>query len=187
MSIVDTITVQDFKTLFPRFTPVYLPVYVADKTYFKDDIVYYSVTSLFYRCKHDGVTSVPTTQNDWALTNQTVLNYTQDSDILNAMAEAKVNFNEQLFNSDDVKLIFLYLTAYYLTVDFQNALGQTNAGVVTSKSVGSVSESYGIPQWMLQDRILGAYARNGYGLKYLSLINPYLVGNVLFFQGATTI
>lgn len=187
MSIVDTITVQDFKTQFPRFVPVYLPVYVADKTYFKDDIVYYSVTSLFYRCTHDGVTSIPTTQNDWELTNQTVLNYTQDSDILNAMAEAKVNFNEQLFNSDDVKLIFLYLTAYYLTVDFQNALGQANAGIVTSKSVGSVSESYGIPQWMLQERILGAYARNGYGLKYLSLIKPYLVGNLLFFSGATTI
>ena len=186
MSIVDTITVQDFKTQFSRFTPVYLPLYVADKTYFKDDIVYYSVTSLFYKCKHDGVTSVPTTQNDWELTNQTVLNYTQDSDILNAMAEAKVNFNEQLFNSDDVKLIFLYLTAYYLTVDFQNALGQANAGIVTSKSVGSVSESYGIPQWMLQERILGAYARNGYGLKYLSLIKPYLVGNLLFFSGATT-
>ena len=177
------VTVAEFKSQFPRFTPVYLPVYVTGKTYFKDDVVYYE--SLFYKCKKDEVTSLPTVQSDWQLINQNVLNYTQDSDILNAMAEARINFNETLFG-DDAKLVFLYLTAYYLTVDFQNALGQANAGIVTSKSVGSVSESYGIPQWMLQDRILGAYGRNGYGLKYLSLIQPYLVGNVMFFAGATT-
>lgn len=177
------ITVAEFKTQFPRFTPVYLPVYVADTIYFKDDVVYYE--GYFYTCKKDNTTSLPTVEADWKITNQSVLNYTQDSDILNAVNEANVNFNEQLFG-DDAKLVFMYLVAYYLTVDFQNALGQANAGIVTSKSVGSVSESYGIPQWMLQDRILGAYARNGYGLKYLSLLQPYLVGNVLFFEGATT-
>ena len=155
------VTVAEFKAQFPRFTPVYLPVYVAGNTYFKDDVVYYE--SLFYRCKHDGVSTLPTVQNDWQLINQSVLNYTQDSDIVNAMAEARINFNEMLFG-DDAKLVFLYLTAYYLTVDFQNALGQANAGIVTSKSVGSVSESYGIPQWMLQDRVLSAYTKNGYGL-----------------------
>lgn len=178
------VTVAEFKTQFPRFTPVYLPVYVTGKTYFKDDVVYYE--SLFYKCKKDEVTSLPTTQADWQAINQSVLNYTQDSDIINAMAEARINFNETLFG-DDAKLVFLYLTAYYLTVDFQNALGQANAGIVTSKSVGSVSESYGIPQWMLQDRVLSAYTKNGYGLKYLSLIQPYLIGNVMFFPGATTV
>lgn len=179
------VTVTDFKNQFPRFQPAYLPIYVNGKTYFKNDIVYYE--NLFYICKHDGVASLPTVEHDWQLINQSVLNYTQDSDILNAMAEARINFNESLFSVEDAKLIFLYLTAYYLTVDFANALGQANAGIITSKSVGSVSESYGIPQWMLQDRILGAYGRNGYGLKYLSLIQPYLVGNIMFFAGATTV
>lgn len=178
------VTVADFKNFFPRFTPIYLPVYVSGKIYFNGDIVYYE--GYFYTCKKDNTTSLPTVTTDWQITNQTVLNYTQDSDIENAMAEARVNFNESLFG-DDAKMIFLYLTAYYLTVDFKNALGQNHAGVVTSKSVGSVSESYGVPQWMLKDRILGAYAQNGYGLKYLSLINPYLVGNVMLFRGATTI
>lgn len=179
------VTVADFKIQFKRFTPVYLPVYVSGKTYFKGDVVYYN--ELFYTCLVDATVSVPAAENEkWQLTNQTVLNYTQDSDIENAMAEARVNFNESLFG-DDAKMIFLYLTAYYLTVDFKNALGQNHAGVVTSKSVGSVSESYGVPQWMLKDKILGAYSQNGYGLKYLSLINPYLVGNVMLFRGATTI
>ena len=80
----------------------------------------------------------------------------------------------------------LYLTAYYLTYDLQNATGVVQTGVITSKSVGSVSQSYGIPQWVLQDKVLGAYATNGYGLKYLSLLRPYLIGNLLFYKGAIT-
>ena len=179
------ITVQEFKTQFPRFTPVYLPVYVSGKTYFKGDVVYYE--SLFYTCKKEHTTALPTVNSDWDLTKQSVLNYCQDSDITSAIAEANVNFNEQLFSKEDAKLIFMYLVAYYLTNDFKNAMGQLSAGITTSKSVGSVSESSSVPQWMLNDRLLSAYARNGYGLKYLSLIQPYLIGNVMFFQGATTI
>ena len=52
-----------------------------------------------------------------------------------------------------------------------------------SKSVGSVSESYGIPSWIMNDRNLSLYAQTGYGRKYLSLIQPYLVGNVIFTPG----
>ena len=178
------ITAQEFKTQFPRFTPVYLPVYVSGNTYFMGDIVYYE--GLFYKCIVANTTDAPTVTAKWQLTKQTVLNYCQDSDILNAVKEANVNFNEQLFSEEDAKLIFMYLVAYYLTNDFKNALGQLSAGITTSKSVGSVSESASVPQWMLNDKMLSAYARNGYGLKYLSLIMPYLVGNVMFFAGETT-
>lgn len=180
-----TITTSEFKNFFPRFTPVYLPVYEVNKVYFKDDIVFYE--NLFYKCKHDNVTTLPTENEDWQVVKGEARNYTQDSDIENAIKEALVNFNEELFDDDSKKLILLYLVAYYLTLDFGIALGQVNGGIVQSKSVGSVSESYGVPQWILQDRILGMYAKNGYGMKYLSLIQPYLIGNVMFFKGATTI
>lgn len=180
------ITVQEFKAQFPRFTPVYLPVYVAGKTYFMGDVVYYE--NLFYKCKVENTTELPTDNTKWDLINQSVLNYCQDSDIVNAMAEANINFNEGLFGDiAEKKLVFGYLVAYYLTVDFKNALGQSSAGIVTSKSVGSVSESVSLPQWMLNDKLLGAYARNGYGMKYLSLLQPHLIGNIMFFEGATTI
>ena len=76
-----TVTVSDFKTQFPRFSPMYLPVYTTG-TYFKDDIVFYSVTALFYKCKVATTTNLPTVETDWELYNDSVLNYTQDNDIL---------------------------------------------------------------------------------------------------------
>ena len=79
------ITPEDFKAQFPRFTPVYLPLYEY-KTYNKNDIVYFN--GQFYQCKKDEVTSLPTVTEDWKVYNGNVLNYTQDSDILNAIAEA---------------------------------------------------------------------------------------------------
>ncbi len=176
------ITAQEFKIQFPRFTPEYLPVYTSG-TYFKDDIVYYE--GLFYKCKKQSTTELPTTTSDWDLYNDTVLNYTQDSDILNAMAEANVNFNEGLFPSETTaKLVFMYLVAHYLTVDFNNALGSGIIGIATSRSVGSVSESYTIPNWILNNAGLAPYATTGYGIKYATLIRPYLVGNFFIVKGS---
>ena len=183
-----TITVSDFKAQFPRFTPMYLPVYVADSTHFKGDIVYYSNTALFYECLATTTTNAPTNTTDWKLYDDSVLNYTQDSDIQEAINEAFVNFNEGLFKDEaTAKLVFLYLTAHYLTLDFNIALGNAQIGITTSKSVGSVSESYSIPQ-KLQDRpILAQYLTTSYGIKYASLIYPYLIGNFFIAKGTTTI
>ena len=183
--IIDIITTDDFKKQFPRFTPMYLPVYIEGKTYFKDEIVYYN--ELFYICIVDNTTSLPTDTTAWAITNQSVLNYTQDEDIINAFNEANVNFNQGLFpDIATAKLVFLYLTAHYLTVDFNNALGNNNIGIQTSKSVGSVSVGYTIPQWLTQSAGLSMYATTGYGVKYASLIRPYLTGFIYLAKGATT-
>lgn len=181
------ITVSDFKTQFPRFSPMYLPVYKAG-TYFKGDIVYYSDTFLFYRCKVATTSNIPTNTTDWELYNDSVLNYTQDADILEAYGEAQVNFNEDLFpNEATKKRMFLFLAAHYLTIDFNIALGIAQAGITTSKSVGSVSESYTIPQWLINNPALSSYATTPYGLKYASLLRPYLVGNFFIVKGGITL
>ena len=186
MTIIDTITTEDFKTQFPRFAPVYLPAWSGDKTYFKGDVVYYLVNNKFYLCNSSiGTSKVPTTVADWSVYQSNVLNYTRDEDIENAIAEAKVNFNVGLFGNSS-KLIFLYLVAFYLTLDFSNSLGST-AGITASKSVGSVSESFAVPQWMLKNPMLSIYSTNGYGRKYLSLIQPFITGAVMLFKGGTTI
>lgn len=178
-------TVSDFKTHFPRFNPMYLPVYAAG-TYFKGDIVYYN--TLFYECIATTTTNLPTDATDWKLYNDTVLNYTQDSDILEAFEEARINFNEGLFGDDSKALkTFLFLAAYYLTMDFMNALGANQIGILTSKSVGSVSEGYSIPGWLLNNPMLSMYASNGYGIKYATLIKPYLTGNFFIVKGRTTV
>ena len=104
------------------------------------------------------------------------------------MSEARVNFNEGLFDDCETKkLMFLYLTAFYLTLDFQNAMNANGGfGLVQSKSVGSVSESYATPTWALKNPTYSVYAKNGYGLKYLALLTPYMVGNIIIAKGATT-
>lgn len=188
MSIFVNLTAQQFKNQFPRFSPQYLSdiTYVANKTYFKDNVVYYE--TLFYKCKAVSTINLPTNTTDWTLFDDSVLNYTQDSDILEAYEEAKVNFNEDLFENEATALkVFLFLAAHYLLVDFMNAMGMSSIGIPTSRSVGSVSEGYSIPPWIQDNPGLSAYATTGYGLKYCSLIRPYLVGNVILFKGGTTV
>lgn len=116
-------------------------------------------------------------------------NYILDADIENAFAEAQVVFNQALFGDDaEIRLAYLYLTAHYLCIDMANAnAGLSSAGSfpVASRSVGSVSESYMIPDAFKDNPSLMAYMKTGYGSKYLSLVLPKVVGNVVATLGWT--
>lgn len=184
---LNTITTDDFKAQFPRDFP-YLPVWVAG-TYNQGEEVYYATTRLFYTANKNGVTSIPTTSADWDITTDSINNYVQDSDITRAFAEAQVTFNQGLFSSDpNTKMGYLYATAHYLVNDInaaRNAFSSNGAFPLTSRSVGSVSESYAIPDRYLKDPILSFYTRSSYGLKYLNLILPKLTGNVQSVYGST--
>lgn len=122
--------------------------------------------------------------------NSSEFDYIQDYDIEKAFIEARINFNYNLFQDiDTAKTVFFYLAAHYLVIDLNNASNPLALGVMgftQSKSVGSVSESYGIPAWIQNSRTLGMYAQTGYGRKYLSLITPYLTGNIILTPGHTT-
>lgn len=185
-----TITVADFKTQFPRDFP-YLPVWdVANQPFNTGDRVYYTPTKLFYDALQNGVTSTPDTLGaDWVVVDDNIENYVQDSDIERAFAEAQVNFNQALFSTDaEIQLAYLYLTAHYLVVDLKNAnAGLSSSGnfPVASRSVGSVSESYNIPKTYQDNPIFSYLSQTGYGLKYLSLLLPKLIGNVGAVCGAT--
>lgn len=182
------ITTDDFKNLFIRDFP-YLPVYVEGKAYFKDDEVYY--TPNFYKSLTDGNTTLPTDITNWVLVNDSVDNYIQDSDIMRAFKEAKVNFNAGLFSDEEtIKMVFLYLSAHYLVIDLNNAmnpLGMGFMGFTQSKSVGSVSQSFALPDFVTRNAALSQYMQTGYGAKYVSLIYPYLIGNVVLIKGRTTV
>ena len=98
-----------------------------------------------------------------------------------------LNFNPSFFEEcAQAKTAFGLLVAHYLTVDFNNALGINQVGLPTSKSVGSVSEGYSIPNWLTSNAALSAYATTGYGVKYASLIQPYLIGQIMLIPGAVT-
>jgi hypothetical protein len=112
-----------------------------------------------------------------------------DSDISKALAQASFNFNEALFATQSgYTLCFLWLTAHYLCIDMQ-ASSQGLSGkaqwLVNSHSVGNVSESYAIPQRILDSPEFTMYATTAYGVKFLSLIIPNLSGQIFSVEGAT--
>lgn len=183
MLSVNNITVTDFKSLFKRDFP-YLPVWEYGKSYMAGDIVYYEGN--FYQSKTNGNSDEPPTEN-WTLYNDNELNYVSDEDISRAFVEAKANFNPCLFPDCQImRMVYCYLSAHYLVIDLNNAMNPLALGamgIVQSKSVGSVSESYGIPQWLMNKPNMSLYAQTGYGLKYLSLITPYMVGNIIYTPG----
>lgn len=189
---LSTITVNDFKAQFRRDFP-YLPTYDAAKLYNIGARVYYPTTELFYDCKVNGTTNiVPTVTNNWDLVSPQpdVDDYIQDVDITNAFAEAMIAFNQALVCGPDstVKLVFLYLAAHYLVNDIraaQRGISGIGAFTVTSRSAGNISESYGIPEAYLENPVLAFYTQSTYGLKYLSLILPQLVGNIGAVAGGT--
>ena len=176
-------TVDGFKAQFPALP--YVPEYISGQAYFKGDVVY--VYPNFYQSKIDGNLTDPSNTTNWQLYNDTVNNYVTDDLISEAFGEAQTNFNAELFpNCNVANRIFYYLAGHYLVVDVNNSVNPFNMGFMgftQSKSVGSVSESYGIPQWMLNDPILSGYAQTGFGRKYLSLIMPFLVGNIIYTPG----
>lgn len=186
-----TITVDDFKAQFVRDF-AYLVVYDNAALYNAGDRVYYNSTLLFYDALVNGVTGITPDSGapNWSdPVDDSIENYVQDADITRAFGEAQMSLNQGLFSSDaQITLAYLYLTAHYLVLDLQTALqGVESSGnyPVNSRSVGSVSESYSIPQRYLDDPVLSYYATTGYGKKYLSFLVPRLVGAVYSVDGAT--
>jgi len=187
---LSTITVADFKAYFRRDFP-YLPVYSDTKLYNIGARVYYPDTELFYDCTENGVTDVPPTTDPgpWVLVSDDIDNYVLDEDIDKAFGEAEINLNQDLFGTDaQIRIGYLYLSAMYLVHDLRAALRGIAAGAnftVSAKSVGNVSESYAIPQAFIDNPIYQIYTQSPYGLKYLSLVLPQLVGNVGAVAGMT--
>ena len=112
-----------------------------------------------------------------------------DAEIARAMAEAGMNYNEAILTEcESKKIIFAYLTAYYLVVDINNANTQgtsNNGGLLTYRQVRNVAESFKVPKWVEENPMFSQFAQNGYGLKYLTMIYPYLIGNIGIVGGAT--
>lgn len=189
------ITVEAFKNHFARDFP-YLPYYDADKIYFQGDIVY--VEPNFYISKIDDNDKEVDDTDAWKPYKDDVSAYLSDFDIEKAIYEAKLNFNADLFSNmgkceyiGNKDLVFMYLVAFYLVMDIQNAQSGLSPDAystfVSSKSVGNVSESYGIPAWVSSNPMYSVYLSNGYGKKYLTYLIPQVTGWFYCSSGGTTL
>ena len=186
-NIFETVTIEQFKEYFFRDFP-YLPLWVEGKVYFTGDLVYYGQN--FYKSLIDNNSELPTNTEAWQVVPGNVNDYVTDADITRAMSQAIINTNYRFGSNDTERInIYLHLIAFYLVLDWQNSATGVNSGysvLVSSKSVGDVSESYNFPQWMMNNPLYSLYSSNGYGMKYLSLIIPYLSCTILFSPGRTT-
>lgn len=188
---LNTITVQNFKDLFFRDFP-YLPVWDNSVVYNAGSIVYYTPGNLFYKAKVNAIpaATLPTNTMYWELYADSTFNYVLDEDVEKAFQETQMVFNQSLFGSDaKIQLAYLYLTAHYLSIDLRNAqngIASTGQMLLTGRTVGSVSESYTIPKKYQDNPYLAIFTTTGYGMKYLSMLLPRMIGNVGVVCGWTT-
>lgn len=186
-----TITVQDFKDEFKRAYPYLSNIYWSStKTYAIGEEVYYEVNGVFYRALTVNANKIPPDNaTDWEVYSDSELNYITDDDIEKAFREAQAVFNCSLYPSDEItELAYLYLTSHFLSLDIKassQGVNSTAPTTIASRSVGSVSESYAIPTDWTNDPNLQFYTTTYYGVKYLSMTTPYLIGNITAVQGAT--
>ena len=115
--------------------------------------------------------------------------YIQDSDIAKAFVQANMNINQGLFRDQALfSMCYMYLAAHYLVIDMQMAATGIN-GVYTwveqSKSVGSVSQSFAIPQQILNDPYMSMLTKTKYGAKYVEMILPMTRGAMYISRGST--
>lgn len=181
---LSTITVQDFKDLFFRDFP-YLPQWELGESYAQGDVVFND--GAFYQSDTSGNTSEPPGTN-WTLVSEKQTDYILDADITKAFGEAEQALNQALYGSNEnIQRAYLYLTAHYLVMDIRASQSPFEAasGYLTSRSVGSVSESYQIPQDWTQSAILQPFTTTNYGIKFLSFTVPALVGNTHAVSGTT--
>jgi hypothetical protein len=112
-----------------------------------------------------------------------------DSDITAAISAAAFNINESLFDTEaNYQLAYSYLAAHYIVVNLKNSGQGLNGNfnwLENSKSVGSVSQSFSIPEDILKNPMYAMLSKTSYGARYISMILPKLYGNMGIVAGWT--
>lgn len=111
----------------------------------------------------------------------------QDRDITTALAKAGQNFNPALFATQSALVTgYCLLAAHYLCTalqaSFQGVAGSAE-WFVTGKSIAELSQQFGVPDRVMKSPWLSSITKTTYGMEYISLIAPQLVGNVMGIPG----
>lgn len=188
-------TITEFKTRFAktfRFSPY--PIYDPEQTYAKDDEVLW-LSEMFqwgvYKAKAETEGNDPSDTELWEKQDVNLNSFVMDSDIEEAMGEAAAYFPEHAnMVHEEYVTCFLLLTTHFLIKDWQATHQGLNAsgasGILTSRTVGKMSAGYAVstllqmyPQWQ-------ALVDTWWGLKAVTLMSRYCVGNIIGVPGAFT-
>ena len=171
-----------------------LPEWVAPTAYQDDDRVVAVVNfkpGVWVSRKDNNYSTPGTNDEEWVFDDEEDLDgVILDLDIQRAMGEASFKFNKGLFTEPKGKMIFLYLTMFFLVYDRQMASsgmnGNSAAGPVLHRSVGKMSVTY------MESKLYAKYpsyeflASNDYGRKAFNLMAPYLRAGVRILFGAAS-
>ncbi len=112
-----------------------------------------------------------------------------DGDISKAFGQTNIDINPGLFGDQSAYTIcYLLLTAHWLVIDLRASSQGINGQfsfLEQSKSVGGVSQSFAIPQRILDDPYFAMLTKTNYGAKYLALLLPQLAGQAFTVIGST--
>ena len=135
----------------------------------------------------------------------TGLDFVTDGDILSAIAEAWILFNPGLWDcttpigrSSEASIAYNYLAAHVMVIKIQQMAGGLSAtprgkgtrnsaeGVVVASGVGAANVSYQVPPpRVAENAVLMDLFRTTFGQRYMAMIEPRLVGNIMVVSGYT--
>lgn len=112
-----------------------------------------------------------------------------DADITKAFTFTNVNVNQALFGDQgSYNVGYFLLSAHYLVMNLrassQGINGQFNF-LQQSKSVGAISEAFGIPQRVLDNADWAILCKTNYGAQFIQLVLPQLGGQIYTVCGST--
>ena len=110
-----------------------------------------------------------------------------DSDIMTAFQDTNVEINPVLWSQAEYTQAYLFLTAHFLSLNLQaSSQGfQGKGSWLSSSQSAGISESYSIPQQILDHPLWSAYSATTYGKRYAMLVIPKLVGSCFTVRGRT--
>ena len=188
-------SIEEFKTKFAktfRFSPY--PVYDPETTYEQNDVVLWLSGNYewgVYKALQEATDVLPSDKTYWVKETVNLDSFVMDSDIEEAMNEAQAWFPEHApMLHEEYVTCFLLLTAHFLIKDWQathqglNASG--SSGILTSRTVGKMSAGYAVSTLLQQYPQWQALVDTWWGLKAVTIMARYNVGNVVGIQGMFT-
>jgi uncharacterized protein DUF4054 len=157
----------------------------ATATVSNNGVVSYTVTA-----GGTGYTTTPTVTVVSQDGDDTDLKKVTNRDITFAQSMCPANINQCLFpNQGQWGTCYNLLTAHFMVTNLLNSTQGIKSQydwLTTQRSVGNVQSSFGIPDRVMKSAFLSGLCATRYGAQYVSMIWPYLHGNVRIAVGITT-
>lgn len=188
-------SIEEFKVRFAktfRFSPY--PVFNPETLYQKDQTVLW-LDGVYQWGVYKALATIqgvlPSDKDFWEKIAVNLDSFVMDSDIEEAMSEAATIFPDFApMKHDEFVMCFLLLTAHFLIQDWQATHQGLNAsgasGILISRTVGKMSAGYAVSTLLQQYPQWQALINTWWGLKAMTILARYNVGNIIGIQGAFT-